>query len=79
LFDQSQPDRAREYLPRPVLAADPRIPHESGFGADPPHSAVSDFHDCIFFNALTSHQGKWWCYYGGSEYYTCLATALAPG
>jgi predicted GH43/DUF377 family glycosyl hydrolase len=28
-----------------------------------------------FFNGLTRHAGKWWAYYGGSEVYTCLATA----
>ncbi|MHB1769278.1 MAG: hypothetical protein ACYCUV_15675 [Phycisphaerae bacterium] len=37
--------------------------------------AVSSFDDTIFFTGLTRHNGKWWMYYGGSEYYTCLATA----
>jgi hypothetical protein len=77
LFSKCDPTRAIEYLPRPMLAADPEIPHESGRSAHPPHQPLSTFRDCIFFNALTRHEGKWWLYYGGSEYYTCLATALA--
>ena len=44
------------------------------FTAEPPHHPISSFADCIFFNGLTRHNGKWWLYYGGSEYYTCLAT-----
>jgi predicted GH43/DUF377 family glycosyl hydrolase len=65
------------WLPSPVLKADPEIPHESGYSAEPPHPPISSFRDCVFFNGLTRHQGKWWVYYGGSEYYTCLATASA--
>jgi predicted GH43/DUF377 family glycosyl hydrolase len=75
LFDKRDPTRALEYLPRPMLAADPDIPHESGRSAAPPHERISSFRDCIFFNGLTRHDRKWWLYYGGSEYYTCLATA----
>jgi predicted GH43/DUF377 family glycosyl hydrolase len=75
LVDRSAPDRAIEWLPRPVLAADPTIPWENGLSADPPHRPVSRMLDCIFFNGLTRHAGKWWAYYGGSEVYTCLATA----
>jgi len=77
LFSRRDPTRALAYLPRPALAADPRIPHESGRSALPPHEPVSAFRDCIFFNGLTRHAGKWWLCYGGSEYYTCLATAPA--
>jgi predicted GH43/DUF377 family glycosyl hydrolase len=77
LFSHRDPAKALAYLPRPMLAADPTIPHETGYRAEPPHDLVSNFHDCIFFNALTQHAGKWWLYYGGSEYYTCLATAPA--
>lgn len=77
LFDRREPARAIEYLPRPMLAADPQIPHESGRRAEPPHEPISSFRDCIFFNGLTRHNGNWWLYYGGSEYYTCLATATA--
>jgi predicted GH43/DUF377 family glycosyl hydrolase len=78
-FSTRDPARAIEYLPRPMLAADPQIPHESGRGAEPPHDRVSSFRDCIFFNGLTRHAGQWWLYYGGSEYYTCLANADARG
>src|SRR5687768_7437648 len=78
LFDKRDPTKAIQYLPRPMLAADPAIAHESGRRATPPHDRVSSFRDCIFFNGLTRHAGKWWMYYGGSEYYTCLATSAAP-
>jgi predicted GH43/DUF377 family glycosyl hydrolase len=77
LFSKRDPTRAVAYLPQPALAADPAIPHESGCSAQAPHQPISSFRDCIFFNGLTRHDGKWWMYYGGSEYYTCLATAPA--
>lgn len=76
-FSRKAPTRPIAYLPRPVIAADPKIPYESGRDANPPHAPISTFRDCIFFNALTRHAGKWWMYYGGSEYYTCLAQADA--
>jgi predicted GH43/DUF377 family glycosyl hydrolase len=77
LFSRRNPAKALSYLPQPIFAADPKIPHESGRRAEPPHEPVSSFRDCIFFNGLTRYDGKWWMYYGGSEYYTCLATAPA--
>jgi predicted GH43/DUF377 family glycosyl hydrolase len=58
-----------------MLAADPAIPCESGLAAESPHQSISRFRDCIFFNGLTQFDGRWWLYYGGSEYYTCLATS----
>ena len=75
LFSIHEPGKPRSFLPRPMLVADPAIPFESGRDANPPHGAVSNFHDCIFFNGLTRYADKWWLYYGGSEVYTCLATA----
>lgn len=75
LFSKADPEKPLAYLPRPFLAADPRLKHENGFSAEPPHRCVSPYADCIFFNGLTRHNGQWWLYYGGSEYYTCLATA----
>lgn len=75
LFNKREPTRALAYLPRPMLTADPTIPHESGCLAEPPHEQISTFRDCIFFNGLTRYADQWWMYYGGSEYYTCLATA----
>ena len=75
LFNKSNPEKPLAYLPRPVLAANPRIPYEHGFSADAPYKMVSSFADCIFFNGLTRYNGKWWFYYGGSEYYTCLGNA----
>jgi len=65
------------FLPRSPLFAETKYPYENGFSAEPPHKPISSFADCIFFNGLTRYQGKWWVYYGGSEYYTCLATAPA--
>jgi predicted GH43/DUF377 family glycosyl hydrolase len=75
LFSKKDPERPLQYLPRPVLAADSTIPYEHGFSATDPNKMVSSFADCIFFNGLTLYQNKWWFYYGGSEYYTCLATS----
>jgi len=77
LFSKKNPEKSLAYLPRPVLAADPKFPYEHGFSAMAPYKPVSSFSDCIFFNGLTKYKGKWWFYYGGSEYYTCLATAIA--
>lgn len=77
LVDRAAPDTAIEWLQRPILHTDPSIPWEAGLSARPPHNRVSWMEDCIFFNGLTRHNGKWWAYYGGSEVYTCLATADA--
>ena len=66
-----------DFLPRSPLFAEKKYPFENGFTAEPPHHPISSFADCIFFNGLTRHNGKWWLYYGGSEYYTCLATTPA--
>lgn len=76
-FSKKDPERPLAFLPRPVLAAEPRFPFEAGLRAEPPHEPISSFRDCVFFNGLTLHDGTWWLYYGGSEYYTCLATASA--
>lgn len=75
LFSRVDPGRPLAWLPRPILHADPRFPWEDGRSADHPHGPISSYRDCIFFNGLTEHAGAWWLYYGGSEYYTCLATA----
>ena len=75
LFNKSNPEKPLEYLPRPVLKADPEIPFEHGFSAEDPEKMISVFADCIFFNGLTREKNKWWAYYGGSEYYTNLAQA----
>jgi len=76
LFSKKNPEKPLAYLPRPVLAANPKFPYEHGFSAEAPFEPVSSFADCIFFNGLTKYKGKWWFYYGGSEYYTCLATSI---
>ncbi|MGC9260098.1 MAG: hypothetical protein ACP5I8_08490 [Phycisphaerae bacterium] len=77
LFSKRNPAKPLAYLPAPVLTASPNIPYENGFSATNPHKLISYFNDITFFTGLTRHNGKWWMYYGGSEYYTCLATALA--
>ena len=75
LLSKNDPEKPISYLPQPILKANPSYPYESGFTYTPPYKPISHFSDCIFFNALTLHNGKWWIYYGGSEYYTCLATS----
>jgi predicted GH43/DUF377 family glycosyl hydrolase len=77
LFSLDNPEQPLEWLPRPILHAEAQYPYESGLSAEPPHQPISTFRDCIFFNGLTRHNGQWWMYYGGSEVYTCLATARA--
>jgi predicted GH43/DUF377 family glycosyl hydrolase len=75
LFSKKDIEKPLSYLPKPVLHADSTIYFEHGFLAQPPHKPVSSFADCIFFNGLTLYNNRWWFYYGGSEYYTCLANA----
>jgi predicted GH43/DUF377 family glycosyl hydrolase len=75
LFSLRDPEKPLDWLPRPVLAADMRIPHEDGYAADPPHKPISHWRDTVFICGMTLFHGKWYAYYGGSEYYTCLATA----
>jgi predicted GH43/DUF377 family glycosyl hydrolase len=77
LFSKNDPEKPLEFLPRPIIAADKQYPYEDGFAAEPPHQFISIFADTIFFTGLTRHAGQWWMYYGGSEYYTCLATTPA--
>jgi predicted GH43/DUF377 family glycosyl hydrolase len=77
LFSKADPEKPLHWLPRSPLFAEPKYPFEHGFTATAPHKLISSFSDCIFFNGLTRHERKWWLYYGGSEYYTCLATSLA--
>jgi predicted GH43/DUF377 family glycosyl hydrolase len=77
LISKSDVTKPIRYLPRSPLFAEVKYPYENGFTAEVPHKPISSFADCIFFNGLTRHNGKWWVYYGGSEYYTCLATAPA--
>lgn len=73
LLSKKNPEKPVDYLPAPVLAANPHYPYENGYTADAPFRPISAFSDCIFFNGLTLYDGRWWFYYGGSEYYTCLA------
>jgi predicted GH43/DUF377 family glycosyl hydrolase len=76
-LSKSDPEKPLSWLPRSPLFAELKYPYENGLTAEAPHRPQSSFADCIFFNGLTRHRGQWWLYYGGSEYYTCLATAKA--
>jgi predicted GH43/DUF377 family glycosyl hydrolase len=77
LISKADVTRPVHYLPRSPLFAEVKYPFENGFTAEAPRKPISSFADCIFFNGLTRHNNRWWVYYGGSEYYTCLATAPA--
>jgi predicted GH43/DUF377 family glycosyl hydrolase len=76
-LSKKDPMKPLAWLPRSPLFAETKYPYENGFTAEAPHRLISSFSDCIFFNGLTRSDGKWWLYYGGSEYYTCLAQAPA--
>ncbi len=75
LFSLRDPEKPLEWLPRPVLAADASLPYEDGYSAEPPHRPISYWRDTVFICGMTVFRNKWYAYYGGSEYYTCLATA----
>lgn len=77
LLSQDDPERALDWLPRPVLVAEDRYPWEDCRSPDDPQQFVSCFRDTIFFTGMTRHENLWRMYYGGSEVYTCLATAEA--
>ena len=77
LIDRNDPEKALEWLPRPVFCAETKYPWENGKAALPPHEHISDWRDTTWFAALTRYKGQWWMYYAGSEVYTCLATAPA--
>lgn len=77
LLSKSNPERAIAWLPRPVLIAEERYPWEDARNATNPDEIISYFRDTIFFTGMTRHEGRWLAYYGGSEVYTCLATAIA--
>ena len=76
LFSKGNPEEPIEWLPKPILYAEPEYPWENGLSASPPHVPVSYWRDTIFFTGMTRFNDKWYIYYGGSEYYTCLATAV---
>jgi predicted GH43/DUF377 family glycosyl hydrolase len=75
LLSKKNPEKPIETLKRPVLFAEKKYPWESGKSVEDPTKQISQYTDCIFLNAVTRYKGKWWVYYGGSEVYTCLATA----
>jgi len=57
-----------------VITADDKISYEAGYTAQAPHKHISPFGDTIFFTGMTDWNGQHYAYYGGREYYTCLAT-----
>lgn len=77
LLSLSAPHVPLDWLELPVLTADPTLPWEDGKLAEPPHPYCSPFSDTIFFTGLTRWNGKLHLYYGGGEFYTCLATIVA--
>lgn len=77
LFNWDNPGKPVEWLPRPVIHVEPQYSWENGLSVSAPHVPVSHWRDTIFFTGMTVHNGEWRMYYGGSEYYTCLATAPA--
>jgi predicted GH43/DUF377 family glycosyl hydrolase len=80
LFSLKDPERPLDWLPRSILSADSKIPYEDGLSTQAPYVPVSYWRDTVFICGMTLFDGKWFAYYGGSEYYTCLATADAhPG
>jgi len=79
LLDRSDPEKALEWVPRPVFCAEAKYPWEDGKDARPPHERISSFRDTTWFSALTRYKGLWWMYYAGGEVYMGLATAPAGG
>jgi predicted GH43/DUF377 family glycosyl hydrolase len=75
LFSLKDPEQPLAWLPRSVLSADANISYEDGRAVAPPHPPVSFWRDTVFSCGMTLVNGTWYIYYGGSEYYTCLATA----
>lgn len=73
-FDRGNPERPLDWLNFPVLKCEPQYPWENGRSPRAPYNVVSRWRDTLFFTGLTERAGKIYLYYGGSEYYTCLAT-----
>lgn len=74
LFSTKNITKPVSWLERPVLKADDRS-YENGYDFRSPNIMVSNWRDTIFFTGMTKVNEEWRVYYGGSEYYTCLATA----
>ncbi|MFA5692478.1 MAG: hypothetical protein WC907_02580 [Acholeplasmataceae bacterium] len=78
LFKYNDVTKPVDYLERPVLKADDR-PYENGYDYQNPEVLVSNWRDTIFFTGMTIVDNHYYVYYGGSEYYTCLAKAPIKG
>lgn len=74
LFSKKNISKPLDWLKRPVLKADDR-PYENGYHYLETDKLVSSWQDTIFFTGMTLYEGTYYCYYGGSEYFTCLAKA----
>ncbi|MDI6452818.1 hypothetical protein [Peloplasma aerotolerans] len=72
LFSHADVTKPITWLERPVLKADQRS-YENGYDYLNPKNLVSNWRDTVFFTGMTMKNEKWMMYYGGSEYYTCLA------
>lgn len=74
LFQQADVTKPVSWLERPILRADERS-YENGYQYLNPKKIVTYWRDTVFFTGMTLKNNTWMMYYGGSEYYTCLATA----
>lgn len=74
LFSQKDVTKPITWLQRPILKADER-PYENGYDYRNPKKLVSNWRDTVFFTGMTLYKNTWMMYYGGSEFYTCLATS----
>lgn len=77
LFHKGDPAKPIDWLKRPILYSSPEVPYEQGYSCNDPRRIVSAWQDTVFFTGMTRYNGEWFCYYGGGEYYTCLAKAKA--
>ena len=71
LLSKTKPELPRDVLNRPVLCAEEAYPWEYGYSTE--GKPISDWRDTVFFTGMTKLGDRLAVYYGGSEYYTCLA------
>ncbi len=71
LLSKKAPDIPRDVLLQPILYAEDRYPWENGYSTE--GNRISDWRDTVFFTGMTKIDNRLAIYYGGSEYYTCLA------
>jgi predicted GH43/DUF377 family glycosyl hydrolase len=54
LFAKDNAKKALEWLPRPILHAEPQYPWENGLSAEPDQRPISCWRDTIFFTGMCS-------------------------